>query len=81
MKYLKVSEWCKRYSVSRQTVYRMLKEMTELHRYPAGEIIPMDTSYRVSETAVHDFMINRRALKHGIPVEPYDSKRTGALMN
>ena len=58
----------------------MLKEMQELHRYPAGAIIPVDTSYRVSESAIHDFMMNRKALKHGIPVAAYDPKTAGELI-
>lgn len=80
MKYLKVSEWCARYSVSRQTVYRMLKEMESLHRYPDELIVPMDTSYRVHEAAVHDYMVNRKALKHGIPVEEFDIRKAGAMV-
>lgn len=51
------------YSLSRSMVSKLLQEMLESKRYPAGAIVG-GTCRRVDADAFQDYMENREQLKH-----------------
>jgi hypothetical protein len=62
--YAKASELESSYSISRSTVYRILKEMQESNRYPPNAIIGVGKRKRISVEAFQDYYMNMEWLRH-----------------
>ncbi len=62
--YAKTSDLASSYSISRSTVYRILKEMQESNRYPPNAIIGVGKRKRISVEAYQDYYTNMEWLRH-----------------
>jgi hypothetical protein len=62
--YVKTSDLASSYSISRSTVYRILKEMQESSRYPPNAIIGVGKRKRISVEAFQDYYTNMEWLRH-----------------
>lgn len=72
--YKSIKQLAVMFALSVRTVERRTKEMQELDRYPKTAIIEDLGFVRVDSRAFADYLMNRKRLKAGVKVEPYNAK-------
>lgn len=70
--YKSILEIQKLFGISRATVRKRLEELEESRRYPKIAIIEDMGFLRIDLRAFTDFMYNRRRIKAGMKIEPYN---------
>lgn len=70
--YLKLKDAAKRYAMSQQFLHQVADKMGDSGRYPNSAVIRTPGATLFLDTALHDFLVNMTAIKHGLKIEPFD---------